>query len=195
VVLVLARSCVLRRDRFSGWRGCLAWQPPPGPGQPTRAWAHRPSRLFLRDPALGNWPIWKHTACRAVACLLLIHGGSWIRLAALRVSAFGWRLSLPGGGMNGVFAKLSIPGVARRAGHLQRAAAAPMPAFQRWPPPMGKGLARRGCPLGNPPGHPRGNRTAFSASPAPRPARIAPCNLSLEASRRRSCSARWCHRR
>jgi len=83
------------------------------------------------------------------------------------------RYSAPVGGMKRPVRQALDPGVARRAGHLQRQLAAPMPCFKGGPP-IGEGPGQAGSPAWHPPGSNRDNRKTAALPHCAKACPIAP---------------------
>jgi len=152
----------------------FGWQPAAWPRGNTDAWAA--PALAAGFAAILLWEELAESGAHRLAEQLPAvadHGGSCDRLAALR-EALLVPLSLPVGGMNGLFAKLSI--LELRAEQGTCSGSCSTYACFKGGPPMGRAWPRRAARLAPTRLTSRTTATACSASPAPRPARIAPCN-------------------
>jgi len=169
------------------------------PGQQPDAWGRTGlARGFARSALGRNWPIWSNTAWLS-SSLLLLDSPAGAVIGSLRLRgerAYWWTLSLPVGGMNGLFRQALDPGVAAPSRATCSAAAAPM-LLQRWPRRWGRAWPRPACPLAIPHGLHLEDKPqpACSCLTLRQPARIASVQLSLRPSRPRSAAPRWCQRR
>lgn len=134
----------------------FSWRPAPWPRGDHDGWASRwlsaGFALILIWEALGNLP---NTAWLSSCLLLLITAGAVV--CSLRFEKRFWcRYLCPIGGMNGLFAKLSILELRAQAGICSGNCNSY--ACFKGGPAEGEGMASNGCPLGTHPAHLRDNR-------------------------------------
>jgi polyferredoxin/transcriptional regulator with AAA-type ATPase domain len=140
-------------QRLSRWIG---WRPAPWPRGEHDGWASRwlsaGFALILIWEAVGDLP---NTAWLSSCLLLLITAGAVV--CSLRFEKRFWcRYLCPIGGMNGLFAKLSILELRAQAGICSGNCSSY--ACFKGGPADGEGLITDGCPLGTHPAHLRDNR-------------------------------------
>lgn len=134
----------------------LGWQPRPWPRGDTDRWAApllaAGFAAILVWEELGNL---ENTAWLSSALLLVITAGAVVGSLAFE-KRFWCRHLCPVGGMNGLFAKLSILELRAQAGTCSGSCSSY--ACFKGGPAEGEGLATEGCPLGTHPAHLSDNR-------------------------------------
>ncbi|MBE9172500.1 4Fe-4S binding protein [Cyanobium sp. LEGE 06143] len=140
-------------QRLARW---LGWQPRPWPRGDTDRWAApllaAGFAAILVWEELGNL---ENTAWLSSALLLVITAGAVLGSLAFE-KRFWCRYLCPVGGMNGLFAKLSILELRAQAGTCSGSCSSY--ACFKGGPAEGEGLASEGCPLGTHPAHLSDNR-------------------------------------
>ena len=134
----------------------LGWQPRPWPRGDTDRWAApllaAGFAAILVWEELGNL---ENTAWLSSSLLLVITAGAVVGSLAFE-KRFWCRYLCPVGGMNGLFAKLSILELRAQAGTCSGSCSSY--ACFKGGPAEGEGLATEGCPLGTHPAHLSDNR-------------------------------------